>query len=152
MKPEVAEPKAQDLYDEDFFEWTLRNAELLRAGRFAEADIAHIAEELEDMGKRHQHELSSRLRVLLTHLLKWQIQVLRRSGSWRATIDTQRQEIADLLRQMPSLRNALQQGLPEAYPRAVNKAAGETGLAPTVFPPSCPFRLEQILDATFFPG
>jgi len=27
------------LYDEDFFEWTRRSAELLRAGRFEQADI-----------------------------------------------------------------------------------------------------------------
>jgi hypothetical protein len=42
--------KAAELYDRDFAEWTRRNAELLRSGRAAEADLDHIAEEIEDMG------------------------------------------------------------------------------------------------------
>ncbi|MBI3698676.1 MAG: DUF29 family protein, partial [Acidobacteria bacterium] len=70
--------KAKDLYDLDFFEWTARNAELLREGRFTEADMEHIAEELEDMGKRDRRELESRLELLLEHLLKWQMQPLLR--------------------------------------------------------------------------
>jgi hypothetical protein len=60
----------KDLYDKDFFEWTRCNAALLRARRFEEADIEHLAEEVEDMGKRDRRELTSRLEVLLTHLLK----------------------------------------------------------------------------------
>jgi hypothetical protein len=48
-----------NLYDEDFFEWTRRNAELLRAGQLQQADIEHIAEEIEDMGKRDRRELNS---------------------------------------------------------------------------------------------
>ena len=67
------------LYDEDFFEWTRRNAELLRAGRLEQADIAHIAEEIEDMGKRDLRGLNSRVQVLLIHLLKWQLQPEKRS-------------------------------------------------------------------------
>ena len=30
-----------ELYDRDFYEWTLRNAELLRSGRASEADLDH---------------------------------------------------------------------------------------------------------------
>ena len=65
------------LYDEDFFEWTSRNAALLRAGRFDRADIEHIAEEIEDMGKRDLKELNSRVQVLVAHLLKWQLQAAK---------------------------------------------------------------------------
>jgi len=39
-----------DLYDRDFHEWTIRNAELLRSGRAADADLAQIAEEI-DVGR-----------------------------------------------------------------------------------------------------
>jgi|SRR5580658_1139492 hypothetical protein len=38
-----------ELYDRDFFEWTQCSAALLRAGRFDQADVEHIAEETEDM-------------------------------------------------------------------------------------------------------
>src|SRR5215472_16561668 len=95
---------ARELYDRDFFEWTQCNAALLRAGRFDHADIEHIAEELEGMGKRDQRELESRLQVLLMHLLKWKYQPAKRSSSWEGTIDTQRDEIGRLLRQAPSLK------------------------------------------------
>ena len=66
--------RTADLYDRDFAEWTRHNAELLRAGRASEADLEHIAEEIEDMGNRDRRELRSRLRVLLAHLLKWKFQ------------------------------------------------------------------------------
>jgi Domain of unknown function DUF29 len=39
---------ASRLYDEDFYAWANEQAALLRAGRLAEADIAHIAEEQRD--------------------------------------------------------------------------------------------------------
>jgi hypothetical protein len=44
--------QAVDLYDTDFFEWTQRTAHRLRARRFAEVDVEHVAEEVEDMGNR----------------------------------------------------------------------------------------------------
>jgi hypothetical protein len=151
MKPEVAESTAKDLYEQDFFEWTLRNAELLRAGQFQEADIAHIAEELEDMGKREHRELHSRLVVLLVHLLKWRLEPGIRSRSWRATINTQRRDIAELLEWMPSLRPALVRGLSKAYRKAVEDAIDEMGLLQPDFPAQCPYSLEQIFDTLFFP-
>ena len=142
----------KELYDRDFFQWTVRNAELLRSGRLDEADLPHIAEELEDIGKREQRELESRLIVLLAHLLKWRVQPGRRGASWMGTIKIQRDEIASLLKEMPSLRNAMVRNLPEAYLRAVLRAAVQTGLAESTFPETCPFRLEQVLDREFFPG
>jgi hypothetical protein len=42
------------LYDTDFAEWSRHNAELLRSGRTSEADLEHIAEEIEDLGKRER--------------------------------------------------------------------------------------------------
>ncbi|HXB72298.1 MAG TPA: DUF29 family protein [Candidatus Acidoferrales bacterium] len=56
---------AAELYDLDFYEWTVRNGELLRSGRVSEADLEHIAEEIEDIGKRERRELLSRLGVLI---------------------------------------------------------------------------------------
>jgi len=152
MKPTVLGPAAaSDLYDQDFFEWTARNAELLRAGRLDEADLERIAEEIEDMGKGQHRELESRLAVLLAHLLKWQIQSERRSASWQATLAVQRIRIAKLLRSMPSLRNLLRHSVPDAYEEAVTKSVGQTGLPRKMFPPACPFSLDQILDPDFFP-
>ena len=151
MKASALEPAVTDLYDLDFFEWTSQNAKLLRVGKFQEADIIRIAEELEDMGKRERRELLSRLHVLLSHLLKWQIQPAQRSRSWRVTINVQRREIGDLVEEMPSLRAALAENLPKLYSRSVADAVDETGLVQNSFPEVCPFRLDQILDTQFFP-
>jgi hypothetical protein len=139
------------LYGEDFFEWTRRNAELLRAGQLAQADIEHIAEEIEDMGKRDLRGLNSRMRVLLIHLLKWQLQSEKKSRSWNDTIVSQRIEIADDLKQSPSLRGRLQTELSDNYAKAVQRSIAQTGLPPSRFPAECPFTVEQILDPEFLP-
>ena len=143
---------AKNLYDRDFLKWTIQNARLLRAGKLHEADIEHIAEEIEDMGKSQQRELESRMVVLLAHLLKWRLQTEFRGSSWRSTANTQRREIRRLLRQMPSLRRRLDDGILELYTDAVEAAMDETGLAKKCFPAACPFPLNQILDTTFFPN
>ena len=62
------------LYDEDFYAWAMRTAGLLRQRRFTEIDIAHLAEELEDIGKRERRALESYLRNVTLHLLKWRYQ------------------------------------------------------------------------------
>ena len=142
----------RDLYDRDFFEWTRSNAALLRARRFDQVDVEHLAEEIEDMGKSERRELFSRLRVLLLHLLKWQVQPERRGPSWKGTIRAQRVEIRSLLRDAPSLRRSLAESLPELYGDAASGAADETDLPRSSFPVNCPFRLDQILDEEFFPG
>jgi uncharacterized protein DUF29 len=139
------------LYDEDFFEWTSRNAALLRAGRLGQADIEHIAEEIEDMGKRDLKELNSRVRVLVGHLLKWQLQSEKKSRSWERTIASQRAELGQLLEDSPSLRVKILPNLRRNYERAVNLAAIETGLPLDNFPAECPFTVEQILDPEFLP-
>ena len=92
------------LYDRDFFAWSLEQVKLLRAGKLAEADIEHIAEEIETMGRTEKRELISRLSVLLLHLLKWRYQPERRSPSWEASIRVQRNRLADHLDDNPSLK------------------------------------------------
>ncbi len=140
-----------ELYDRDFYEWTMRNAELLHGGQVSEADLEHIAEELEDMGTRERRALLSRLAVLTAHLLKWQAQRERRSRSWEATIRLQRRELAALLEQMPSLRRFVDEGFDEVYRNAVDIAVAETALPEEDFPGACPFTLEQLLDEHFLP-
>ena len=78
------------LYDRDFYAWSREQAELLRAGELGRADLEHIAEEIESMGKTEKRELVSRLTVLLLHLLKWRFQPELRSANWRLTVEEQR--------------------------------------------------------------
>ncbi len=77
----LADRPAEPLsYDQDFYAWLMRNAELLKSGKLSEIDAGNIAEELESMGKRDKRQLISRLIVLFTHLLKWEFQPDHRSG------------------------------------------------------------------------
>lgn len=143
--------KAADLYDTDFAEWARYNAELLRTGRISEADLEHLAEEVEDLSNRKRDELESRLTRLLQHLLKWQDQPLKRGTSWRATIFEQRYRIQRLLKQNPSLRREVAALLDEAYPLAVKRASFETGYPEGVWPPKCPWEPDRLLDENFWP-
>ena len=88
---------SQKLYEQDFYAWTLQQAELLRSQTQQDLDWANLAEELEDMGKNLKRELESRLKVLFAHLLKWQYQPSHRGHSWQYTIEEQRNELADHL-------------------------------------------------------
>jgi hypothetical protein len=73
-------------YDDDFVEWTQQTAELLRAGRFSEVDLEHLAEEVEDLGKSERSAVRSRLTQMLLHLMKQRIQPERAGAGWRASI------------------------------------------------------------------
>ena len=42
--------RADDLYEQDLYAWSRAQADLLRAGRFAELDLEHLIEEIEDVG------------------------------------------------------------------------------------------------------
>ena len=141
----------QRLYDQDFYAWANEQAGLLRDGRFSEADMEHIAEEIESMGKTEKRELVSRLTVLLLHLLKWQFQPLFRSRSWRATINVQRDDLDDHLTDNPSLKATLSQTIPRAYRKAVMAAGAETGLSDASFPTDCPWPFERMMDPEFWP-
>lgn len=139
------------LYDQDFFAWTQRQAELLRAGRLDALDLEHIAEEIEGMGRSEKRELISRLAVLLLHLLKWQFQPGLRSVSWRLSVEEQRRKLARLLDDNPSLRALLSQAVEDAYGDALLAAERETGLSRATFPTVCPYPFDEAISSAFWP-
>jgi hypothetical protein len=97
--------KALTSYEADFVAWTAGQAALLRAGRVSDADIEHIAEELEDLGKSQRQALASHIRTVLEHLFKLQASpALEPRAGWRATIRRARDDIDDILADSPSLR------------------------------------------------
>ena len=107
------------LYDRDFFAWSNEQAALLRAGKLGEADIGHIAEEIESMGKTEKRELISRLTILLLHLLKWRFQAAKRAPSWEASVRVQRNRLADHLdgqsKPQAAAAEGARLGLPQRY-------------------------------------
>ena len=140
------EAEKHGLYDADFVLWSQRNAELLRAGATAEADLAHIAEEIEDMGKARAHALESRIERILEHLLKLHLASggLREGNerAWRTSIVRQQLAIKHLLKESPSLRASVPGMYAEAYPEAVRIVGVGFGFE---CPAECPFTLEEVL-------
>jgi len=141
-----------ELYDEDFFAWTIHNATLLKQGKLAEIDIHNIAEELESMGKRDKRQLINRLVILLAHLLKWENQPDKRSNGWRGTIKEQRRRILRLLADSPSLKSEIDNQLDKTYESAVTISADETLMDESDFPKHCPYTVIEILDNDFYPN
>jgi hypothetical protein len=139
-------------YEEDFALWSAEQAALLRAGQFDRVDVENVAEEIESLGRSDKHEIESRLEVLMMHLLKWERQPEYRSRSWASTIRDQRRKIQRLLDDSPSLKAYPREVFSEEYPRAREKASEETTIYLELFPSTCPYTIEQILDPDFLPG
>ena len=138
-------------YQTDYYGWTEEQAFLLKSGRWQEIDINNIIEEIESMGRSEKRSLESRLIVLLTHLLKWHYQPVRRGKSWQLTIKGQRVSCSDVLDDNPSLKSKLDELFIKSYYRAKLEAAKETGLDEEFFPATCPYTLNQVFDHTYYP-
>ena len=138
-------------YDSDFYAWANQQAALLRKGRFAEADVENIAEEIESLGRSEKRELVNRLAVLLVHLLKWQFQPAWRGRSWRVTIKEQRRKVAEHLEDNPSLRARLDEAIGRAYQDAIADVQRETPLTEDDLPKVCLHTREQIFAPDFLP-
>jgi hypothetical protein len=150
-------------YDADFHAWLMEQAAKLRAGDFSDLDIENIAEELEGLARSDVRSLKSAYEELLFHLLKWVYQPELRDrenhldsleNSWRRSILKQRNKIADILEESPSLTAREGEILDTAYSRALERAEAEAGKAgrPERFPATRSWTLEQVKDKRFPAG
>lgn len=148
-----------ELYHRDYSAWADRNAVLLRNGNYAQLDIEHLLEELNDMGQSARNELESRILILLAHLLQWEYQYATLAECWhefdgriwRTTIIEQRKRISLRLKKTPSLQPSLVKIVTDVYTDAVELASDESGLPLNVFPLQCPYDNNQLLDKHFYP-
>jgi hypothetical protein len=140
-------------YETDIVAWANEQATFIRAGRFDQLDLTHIAEEIEDVGKSEQRELASRMAVLLMHLLKWQFQPDKRTNSWTATIKTQRRLLVRRIQKTPSLAPMLtdQEWIDEMWVDATAAAEKETGIDLCTFPELCPWVMADVLTENWLP-
>jgi hypothetical protein len=145
------EEAKSDLYERDFAEWSAKQAELLRQHAVDALDWEHLAEEIEDLAKREQREVRSRLEGLCLHLLKWAYQPEHRSGSWRGSIKEQRARLQDVLEDSPSLQPFAESMLARSYDRGRDRAADETGIPIIILPGICPWTLAQVIASEFWP-
>jgi hypothetical protein len=125
-------------YDHDLHGWAEAQARLIRAGKFELVDWDHVAEEIEGLGGSEYDALESALRVLLTHLLKWEHQPSFRSRSWYNTIREQHRQYRRRLDRSPGLKSRLEEIRAEAYRQAKVAAEAETGISEQAFPAEPP--------------
>ncbi|RYD93063.1 MAG: DUF29 domain-containing protein [Sphingomonadales bacterium] len=138
--------------DDDFALWAAEQGALIRSGRFDRVDVENVAEELESLGRGDKYQIDHRMEVLLAHLLKWQFQPEERSNSWKATLFEQRTRIVRLIDDSPSLKVRPGEMLRGSYIIGRYEAIRETKLPEIIFPETCPYTIEQILDPDFLPG
>jgi hypothetical protein len=106
------------------------------------------------LGNSQLAEVGSRLATIIEHLLKLRhssAQLPRRG--WRVTVVTRRHDLARILRLDPSLRRRLADELTGACQAARHRSlvAKPPGERWSPVPEACPFTLDQILEADWFP-
>jgi hypothetical protein len=149
MATRITHP-AEELYEQDFYAWSRRQAELLRSGRFSELDLGHLTEEVEDLGEAVYRSVRSRVRTTVEYLLKLEHSPASEpKRGWRETIRTRRADLDEDL--TAALRPRIEAGLPRFYGKARRDAAaalrdyGEPAAADAP-PQSCPYTLDQIVS------
>jgi hypothetical protein len=139
------------LYERDFHRWAMEQAAALKDHRPKELDWENLGEEIAALARSERRELRKRLGVLLLHLLKWLHQPNRLGMSWRFVIDEQRERVAELLQDSPSLNSVLDEMFKRAWRDARHGAMCKTGLPGKMFSQNCPWSVAQALDPKFFP-
>lgn len=113
------------LYDEDFVRWTEEQAAALHRAKVSNLslDWENLAEEIESLGKSDRRALRSQTRRILRHLFKLEKSpaVESRTG-WRATVRDARSEIADVLRDSPSMQREMDDFIAEEATAAAELA------------------------------
>lgn len=139
-------------YETDVIAWANEQAAFIRAGRFDMLDLEHIADEIEDVGKAEKREFEKTMSILLAYLIKWQYQPSHRGASWKRTINAKRKGIGYHLKETPSLKLELED--PDFWSLSWNDgsriAENETGML-NVFPESCPWSIELVMNSEFWP-
>src|SRR5579884_1322311 len=144
-------------HDEDFYAWTQYQAKVLREMAAADnrLDRDNVAEEIEDLGKSERDAVESEVRRILEHFLKLAYSPAPepRNG-WMRSIAEARNALEDkltatLLRDVQTQFGRLYRAACETAELAL-RDFGETDAA-ALFPPACPFTLDQILQRGWYP-
>lgn len=142
---------SQTLYDTDYLQWIETTVKKLQSHDYANVDWENLIEEIADMARSERRSLKSNLIVILVHLLKWQFQREKRSGSWEGSIIEHRRRVKEALDDSLSLRSYLESVFIECYTQAVKQAKAETGLLVESFPLVCPYQLPEVTNDEFLP-
>lgn len=145
--------KIKTLYEEDFILWLEETTKQIRQGEFKNLDWEHLLEELESLGNEQRRKVESYLLRLLIHLLLYQYWSTERvwcAKGWEREIDNFRIELESLFESKTLYNHSLEK-LEVIYQKARLKAIQKSQLSSDIFPTTCPFAIEQLLDFGFLP-
>jgi Domain of unknown function DUF29 len=151
--------RIDELYEQDFYVWTQRQAAALRrlaeTRPNAELDFPHLIEEVEDLGRSQRDAVRSQLRRIIEHCLKLEYsRALEPRGGWYDSIMDARAELDDKL--SPSLRRDLEAQLPRLWARTRTKVdhglrrLGEPASVDPL-PVDCAYALDDLLADGWYP-
>ncbi len=109
------------------------------------------ADQLNFSKNNNKRAVSSNLRILLMHLLKYEYKPEKRSNSWLFTIVEHKKILKNLFKNSPSLKNYYHEVFSETYQDAKDLASAETGLSINNFSNSSPFTPEDVLNENYLP-
>ncbi len=139
------------LYETDFHAWAQSQSRAIEERRWSDVDAANVADEIRSLALQVEREIGDRLEILLSYLLKWRQLAEYRGLAWQENIDRQRQTLAELFAESPSLAGDKERFVVRAYEHARRRLKYETYFFSTDFSPSCPFTAEQVFDPKYFP-
>ncbi|PWR23884.1 DUF29 domain-containing protein [Zavarzinia compransoris] len=137
------------LYDDDILLWSAEQAAHLRARRFDRLDIAHLIEEIEDLGASQKRALEAHLYNILRHMLKL---TLSPSGEprkhWKSEVSAFRIAARRDLRRTPSLKHHIDKLFENAWEDARDAAIADFAAfdEAVAVPETCPWTLEDVLN------
>lgn len=135
-----------DLYEKDFYQWTIEQGALLRARKLDEADIDNLAEEIESVGRGLQDELGDRMADLLGRMLVWKYRPVSRTQDLQSSLGDERISILGILKQSPSLHECIPVEVEHhSYDLAKIFAARDMDVDESTFPATCPWTFEEIM-------
>src|SRR5262249_16916951 len=142
---------ARAAYDADFYSWSLKQARLVRQGRWAELDRDNVAEEIESLARGQFDKLETAIRILLIEILKWDHAPATRDRSLILEIEINRIDIEALLSDNPGMRPRIPEAIVRAYRRARLGAAKETELDEGFLPENGIYGFDEIMTREFAP-
>ena len=128
-----------NLYETDFLEWTIQQAQALNEHNIQALDWDNLKEEIEDLGKEQLHAVSSWVKSLIEHKLKLDYSAdSYPRNHWKTEINNFQDEIERRLTK--TLLNKID--IDKEYERAIRLVLSEYKLK---LPDQCPYTFDELM-------
>jgi hypothetical protein len=147
----------QSLYDTDFSQWLIEQADMLRHRRFDALDVENLIEEIESLERDQRARVATHLATLLElRILYDRVPQSPERATWYADIVEQQIQIETRVEISPSLYECLAALTEKEWTRARTSARWrmETayGMRDTVISELCPYSVAMLLPHLANPG